>query len=382
MIVICEECGKRYQIDAGRIKGQQARFNCKGCGHTVKVIKPVEEEAPRYVEAKAAPPMPPPSPGPEPGSGTIAGDFGEEKKTKKAAAPKRMGLRAKMFLLFFLVPILCIAAAGWLYIQQFNNLSSLITGRSSDVVNQMGEDLITMKAKSVANQVETYLEANPGLRKEQFNTDPEFRKIAVQQVGETGYTAVYTIPDEQGVSSLWAHPNENLIGVDLKETMQKALGRGFPAFWKVYSGAFRGKISEGYYPWQDIDGKIRDKFMVCVPIENTPYVVPATTYMYEFTQPMITLQGRAGALTGRTINIIMAIVAGTIILIGIIVMLFGHRLTRRIQSLTDVTERISVGDLDADVEIESKDEIGDLGEAVSRMQDSIRLSIERLRRRR
>ncbi len=378
MIVICEECGKKYQIDAGRIKGKQARFKCKGCGHLVTVTKPAEEPAP-------APPRP------EPGAGASAGETGEEekkkkkkkeKKEKKAAGPKRLGLRTKMFLLFFLVPILCIAAAGWLYIQQFNNLSSLITDQSSDVVNQMGEDLIARKAKTVANQVEIYLDANPGLQKEDFNTDPEFRKIVVQPVGETGYTCIYTVPDEDGVSSLWAHPNENLIGVDMKEAMQKALGKGFPAWWKVYSGAFEGKVSGGYYPWQDADGEIRDKFMICTPIENTPYVVASTTYMYEFTHPMDRLQARAGELTNSTINTIMAIVAGTIILIGVIVMLFGHRLTRRIQSLTDVTERISVGELDADVEIESKDEIEDLGDAVSRMQDSIRLSIERLRRRR
>jgi HAMP domain-containing protein len=57
-------------------------------------------------------------------------------------------------------------------------------------------------------------------------------------------------------------------------------------------------------------------------------------------------------------------------------------LTGRIKSLTDVADRISVGELDAEIKIKSKDELGDLAEAISRMQDSIRLSIERLRRRR
>jgi HAMP domain-containing protein len=33
-----------------------------------------------------------------------------------------------------------------------------------------------------------------------------------------------------------------------------------------------------------------------------------------------------------------------------------------------------------DIEADSKDEIGELAEAIARMQDSIRLSIERLRR--
>ena len=51
-------------------------------------------------------------------------------------------------------------------------------------------------------------------------------------------------------------------------------------------------------------------------------------------------------------------------------------------TLTDVADRISVGELGMEVKTTSKDEIGDLAEAISRMQDSIRLSIERLRRRR
>jgi methyl-accepting chemotaxis protein len=66
----------------------------------------------------------------------------------------------------------------------------------------------------------------------------------------------------------------------------------------------------------------------------------------------------------------------------LIVSWFGHRLTKRIQSLTEVAERISVGELEAEVEVKGKDEISTLAEAISRMQESVRLSIERLRRRR
>jgi len=70
------------------------------------------------------------------------------------------------------------------------------------------------------------------------------------------------------------------------------------------------------------------------------------------------------------------------LLIGFIVYFYGHRLAGRIKSLTEVSNRISVGELDAEIGVAGEDEIGDLGEAISRMQDSIRLSIERLRRRR
>ena len=83
-----------------------------------------------------------------------------------------------------------------------------------------------------------------------------------------------------------------------------------------------------------------------------------------------------------TKTIIFGIMGATLVLITLIVSIYGSKLTQRIKSLTDVADRISVGELDAEIEITSKDEIGDLSEAIARMQDSIRLSIERLRRRR
>jgi methyl-accepting chemotaxis protein len=94
------------------------------------------------------------------------------------------------------------------------------------------------------------------------------------------------------------------------------------------------------------------------------------------------MESRASALTEKTRLITWAILGGTILLIGIIVSIYGHRLTGKIKSLTDVAERISIGDLGIEIETRSRDEIGELAEAISRMQDSIRLSIERLRKRR
>jgi HAMP domain-containing protein len=71
-----------------------------------------------------------------------------------------------------------------------------------------------------------------------------------------------------------------------------------------------------------------------------------------------------------------------LLFVGIIVSFYGYRLAGRIKSLTEVADRISVGELDAEIKTKSDDEIGDLAEAISRMQESVRLSIERLRKRR
>ncbi|MFH1292543.1 MAG: HAMP domain-containing protein [Pseudomonadota bacterium] len=94
------------------------------------------------------------------------------------------------------------------------------------------------------------------------------------------------------------------------------------------------------------------------------------------------MEARAKKFLTNTRNIVFGIMGSTLILIILIVSIYGTKLTGRIKTLTDVADRISVGELDAEIKIKSKDELGDLAEAISRMQDSIRLSIERLRRRR
>lgn len=39
MLVICEDCAKKYNIDENRIKGRRARFTCNECGHIIIIDK-------------------------------------------------------------------------------------------------------------------------------------------------------------------------------------------------------------------------------------------------------------------------------------------------------------------------------------------------------
>ncbi|XCN72120.1 MAG: zinc-ribbon domain-containing protein [Candidatus Electrothrix aestuarii] len=40
MLVICEDCAKKYSIDEKRIKAPKVKFNCRACGHIIIVEKP------------------------------------------------------------------------------------------------------------------------------------------------------------------------------------------------------------------------------------------------------------------------------------------------------------------------------------------------------
>jgi len=374
MIIICEECGKKYRIDPANIRGKAASFKCRACAHVIVVSKPAPPKSdPRPTLESVTAAVDDSSPAGAADSGPTTGMTQRRKKG--------LGLRSKMFFLFMLVPLILMSGASLLYLWQLESMSDLLTLESSKFVNQLAEEKIADISASVATQCKQYLLSHSKLVREKFNDDIGFKTLAVQKVGLTGYTALYELPDSKGVWRTWAHPNSKIIGIDMSK-LKKPLGQNFAGFWKVYIGVKAGKRSQGYYTWQEKDGQFRDKFMVCTPVSGTRFVVAATTYMDEFSGPVKRMQARAKVLTDRARLTAWAALGLTLLLIGLSVSIYGHRLASKIKSLTDVADRISIGELGIEVKTTSKDEIGELAEAIARMQDSIRLSIERLRRRR
>ena len=113
MIVICEECGKKYRIDPDKIKGKQAKFRCKACNHILTVTKP-----------EVKPPQPSRAPNIETDKKVAPKKPRSPQVVKKVKSPKsrprfgsslnlkRLSLRAKMIILFFVLPIVLFAVAG------------------------------------------------------------------------------------------------------------------------------------------------------------------------------------------------------------------------------------------------------------------------------
>jgi nitrogen fixation/metabolism regulation signal transduction histidine kinase len=377
MIVICEDCGKKYNIDVDKIKSDVAKFRCTACNHINTVRKPPAEEL-KAPEIEFPPPdkqMPPPQP-PQPPQPA-------DSKATPAILPKRgglLGIRGRMMILLVIVPIILLTAVGIFYLNQSTILANLITDQSNEIVTDMAASIIGDKGRSVANEVKIYLDAHPGLKREDFSKDPEFKKIAVQKVGKTGYTVIINAPTDTEPCRIWAHPNNKLIGVDVFKAMKKKFGeKGSKGFIDIHKKVFKtGKESGGYYRFLDN----RDKYMVIVPIEGTDLFLPSTTYIDEFTQPMVALKNRADNVTGYILRTVIIIQLGIIFIVALIAFLYGNSLSGKIRYLTEVAEHVSIGELEEEITVKSKDEIGALADAIGRMQDSIRISLDRLRRRR
>jgi len=408
MTAICEECGKVYNINPEKLekyKGMSVNVKCDRCGNVIHISKIVTEtsiqdddevvdvsEIEGFAEGSLeTTSFTEPDDFPETDASTAidiqSSDVPEVESHKALSeiSPRGwLGLKGKMFILFLLIPIVLMAVAGYISQRQMDILATEITEKSTKLVLQEGAEKLMQKSRDVALQCEIYLKAHPELDRESFAYDPEFGEIAVQTVGKTGYTDIFQEPEEDRYWTIWAHPNPNIIGIDDTDLIRKALGTHFDAFWNILTASQGRKESQGFYSWIDADGKLRDKYMAIAPIriENSPFHLMSTAYIDEFTQKTESLKKAAESMTNKIRHFNLFVLFSIMIIIGLCIFVYGYRLTKKIQYLTEVADRISVGDLDAEIKIKSNDEIGNLADAISRMQDSLRFSIKRLKRRR
>lgn len=190
-----------------------------------------------------------------------------------------MKITTRLILSFLAVSILPLSLLGYVEMQALDRISSLALDESTEALKRLGETAIRQKAEGVARQAALYLEMHPELltlSSEKLEADETLAAIAVQPVGETGYTAVY---DSNGITHF--HANPDMVGQDMQE-----LAESLPAFWAIFEASLDGMTVVGYYEWQDADGAVRDKYMSCVPVGDTRLRVAATTYIDEFSRPV------------------------------------------------------------------------------------------------
>ena len=101
-------------------------------------------------------------------------------------------------------------------------------------------------------------------------------------------------------------------------------------------------------------------------------------WRYVLMTPISTFTAAADNL--RNFLGLVILVVGGLALVAAYLMARG--ITEPILKLTQAADRISLGELDTKIDVDRKDEVGELAEAVSRMQASLQAAIERLRARR
>ncbi len=322
----------------------------------------------------------------------LAGDFLDRVTGPFRQRMNRQGLK-KTLLLGIFVPILVafliiadllfLNMGPWVSIRALGSdslkeLGAFSVKESVASLDKLGEKIIREKAEGVARQIEIYLEAHPGLSEASLAGQPRLQEIAVQRVGETGYTAVH---NNKGIN--YFHVNPKIVGTDLHGLAVK-----LPEFVKVMEAGLKG-ASGGYYQWTDIDGKVRPKYMFSAPVEGTNLIVAATTYIDEFGKPAGAIQAKVDRMQAayaeryrsRFLIFLIIVLLDLAVLLAVIYA-FSSSLVRPIRLLSEAADRISMGDLEAEVEVKGEGEVARLGQSIELMRISVKTALERLENRR
>lgn len=292
-----------------------------------------------------------------------------------------MSLRTKFILVFLaisIIPLLLATGAGYYHITKINQFASIQAEQS---LRSSAEVLVEQKAEDIMKMIQLYFQTQITRKTrgkvnwDEWQYDPVLLQNGVQTVGKTGYS--FLLMKEGGKITYFLHPNPKLVGTELTSMAKKN-----PDFWRIVQGPKSGeRFSRGYYFWKEPDGRIERKFMVVMPIPNTPLMVATAIYTKEIEAPLKELKSILVSTQKRFLWEFFLGGIATIVIVISLAIVFAMRMTKPVLHLTDVANRISLGELNVPIEITSTDEIGDLADALRRMQVSLRKAIQRLQRR-
>jgi HAMP domain-containing protein len=81
------------------------------------------------------------------------------------------------------------------------------------------------------------------------------------------------------------------------------------------------------------------------------------------------------------IQLFYFVILVALVFLLMVVYFYSRSVIHPIRYLSEVADRISMGDLDTPIQIKAKGEVGLLAESVERMQTSVKAALERLQKR-
>ena len=290
----------------------------------------------------------------------------------------RFGMFPKLLIFSLCIALIPLGTIVYFSFVNMSTIGELLLDQGKKSLENLGAKVIEERAKSVAKQLEIYIKTHPKKTIADLQKDETFKSLAVQPVGKTGYTAVQDC--ETAVN--YFHINPKIVNMDLHKLATK-----LPQFWKIMERSLGGHDSYGYYDWEDPDGRIRKKFMYITTVkaktaDGVRLGIAATTYLDEFSMPILKWERTVSTFIQSKLKQFYLIIAITTVAVVVASLLLARAITRPILYLAHVADQISTGNLEAEIDIKSSDEIGILVTAMKRMQRSLALAIKRLKERR
>ncbi len=306
-------------------------------------------------------------------------------------ATARLKIRTKFLLVFLGISVIPLMLFGYIAFRDIREVSryvlkssdSIEVSASSDsalALEALGAEILRQKAVDVALQCRIFIDAHPGMSTKDLQKSREFQKIAVQPVGETGYTIVY----EKKTGIMRFHINPALIDFNMRNWKDK-----LPDFWALFERSLDGTPGGGYYDWQDSDKKIRKKFMYIASVEGTNFMVSATTYIDEFSRPAKAIRKQIAestrnineqiqeGISGIRITFLMILLIMTMT-VAVISLNLARMITKPIIALSRGVRALGRGDMEYRVEVKTGDELESLAKSFNRMTTDLKIHMEEL----
>jgi nitrogen fixation/metabolism regulation signal transduction histidine kinase len=276
-----------------------------------------------------------------------------------------MKIRTKIILIFICISILPLVLAGAAGFYQINKISSAALEITSESLREQTELTVDQQVKKISSAVAMYVDKiNQSEDYKALQYNPDFTNLVIQVIGETGYT--FLLSDESDKGKIFMHPNPRFLNKTIDVLNVKGIQKKFANV--VESG-------------NDFRGYINDRYFFIRHIQDLPFYMVAVVPNTDINKSVEKLEDRL--TSARQTFLYQYNIGGLafVVLIFLLALLFAIRLVRPIAELTNVAEKISMGDLKTSIDINSSDEIGELADALRRMQASLLKAVQRLQRR-
>lgn len=248
------------------------------------------------------------------------------------------------------------------------------------VLEQENKRWIKRVSIDVARQIDLFIAAHPSLFANELTGNLEFRELALQPVGENGYTLVVDVTSQK----ILTHPRSSLEGRPLSSLMAT------PGLGPILSRMTEGKFSEGDYLWSDDKNQNILKYLFATPVphitaDSHGLAVAATADMDEITAPARRRsQGHAikhilNIIENRRTRDLLTYSLMASIIIGIFLIILASLLLRKgiteLKELTNASAEISAGNFDIKVKKLSDDEFGEVAGAFNQMAKALKETV-------
>ncbi|MCD6561187.1 MAG: zinc-ribbon domain-containing protein [Deltaproteobacteria bacterium] len=348
MIVICEECGKKYRIDEEKINSDKASLRCPECGNIMNITKPGPQakrgSSSENPEASAS------NPKTEADKKERKKKNKEEKRKvksvsgKKTFRPGKISIGVKLLGMFLIFTLLSASFLTFVYLKYVPSLmSKQINLRTYSLCHTFGAAVIEPL------RLRNHLRVN---------------KIAEIYVKVPGVAYVSVAHKNDGiVSGIFDNVKLKRFSPDFITKIKK---EGFPKGLPLRNNLPKGKNKSA-----------KDLIVGGQKIHDVAALIGRNggeAHIGVFTED-------AEMEIRNSLKPLLTIMVATAILGSLFFYLIARTISNPIKALTDAAQKISLGEIDLPINVKGGGEIADLAASLERMRVSVQAALDRLRRR-